>query len=199
VLCDLLARTLLAPVEIPVGVVTAIVGGPFFCGCSSARPDEAPDRSCLRAAPDDRGRLPQHARRRRRAQRIVSLVPAVTEMLFAIGAGPQVVGVSSYDHPSRSREKLPKVGRSSIRHRTHPVAAARPGRRLADRHGGPPKEAGIDLNYRHGARRHPGHARQHHGPRRRRPEAQAHEVGADDDRLTVRMRVAGLSRPRTCS
>jgi len=30
VLCDLLSRTLLAPVEIPVGVVTAIIGGPFF-------------------------------------------------------------------------------------------------------------------------------------------------------------------------
>jgi iron complex transport system substrate-binding protein len=30
-------------------------------------------------------------------RRIVSLVPAVTEMLFAIGAGPQVVGVSSFD------------------------------------------------------------------------------------------------------
>ncbi len=28
-------------------------------------------------------------------QRIVSLVPTVTEMLFAVGAGPQVVGVSS--------------------------------------------------------------------------------------------------------
>ncbi len=31
------------------------------------------------------------------ARRIVSLVPAVTEMLFAIGAGPRVVGVSSFD------------------------------------------------------------------------------------------------------
>ena len=29
--------------------------------------------------------------------RIISLVPAVTEMLFAIGAGPEVVGVSSFD------------------------------------------------------------------------------------------------------
>jgi iron complex transport system permease protein len=28
--CDLVARTLLAPVEVPVGVVTAIIGGPFF-------------------------------------------------------------------------------------------------------------------------------------------------------------------------
>lgn len=31
------------------------------------------------------------------ARRVVSLVPAVTEMLFAIGAGDQVVGVSTFD------------------------------------------------------------------------------------------------------
>ena len=30
VACDLVARTILAPVEVPVGVVTAILGGPFF-------------------------------------------------------------------------------------------------------------------------------------------------------------------------
>ena len=30
VLCDAVARTLLAPIEIPVGVVTALAGGPFF-------------------------------------------------------------------------------------------------------------------------------------------------------------------------
>lgn len=30
VACDLLARTILAPVEVPVGVVTAMIGGPFF-------------------------------------------------------------------------------------------------------------------------------------------------------------------------
>jgi iron complex transport system permease protein len=30
VVCDLGARTLMAPVEIPVGVVTALIGGPFF-------------------------------------------------------------------------------------------------------------------------------------------------------------------------
>jgi iron complex transport system permease protein len=28
--CDLAARTVIAPVEIPVGVVTALIGGPFF-------------------------------------------------------------------------------------------------------------------------------------------------------------------------
>ncbi len=30
VACDLLARTVLSPIEIPVGVVTAMIGGPFF-------------------------------------------------------------------------------------------------------------------------------------------------------------------------
>lgn len=28
--CDVVARTLMAPVEIPVGIVTAVIGGPFF-------------------------------------------------------------------------------------------------------------------------------------------------------------------------
>lgn len=31
-LCDICARTVLAPVEIPVGVITALLGGPFFIG-----------------------------------------------------------------------------------------------------------------------------------------------------------------------
>ena len=42
--------------------------------------------------------------------RIVSLVPAATEMLFAIGAGPRVVAVSSYDHEPPDVERLPRVG-----------------------------------------------------------------------------------------
>jgi iron complex transport system substrate-binding protein len=42
--------------------------------------------------------------------RIVSLVPAITEMLFAIGAGPQVVGVSSYDREPAEVQSLPRVG-----------------------------------------------------------------------------------------
>jgi iron complex transport system substrate-binding protein len=43
-------------------------------------------------------------------RRIVSLIPAVTEMLFAIGAGPQVVAVSSFDHYPPAVESLPRVG-----------------------------------------------------------------------------------------
>jgi len=30
VLCDLVARTIMAPLELPVGIVTALIGGPFF-------------------------------------------------------------------------------------------------------------------------------------------------------------------------
>ena len=42
--------------------------------------------------------------------RIISLIPAVTEMLFAIGAGPQVVAVSSFDRYPPEVEKLQRVG-----------------------------------------------------------------------------------------
>ena len=43
-------------------------------------------------------------------RRIVSVVPALTEMLFAIGAGPQVVGVSSFDTFPPDIKSLPRVG-----------------------------------------------------------------------------------------
>ena len=42
--------------------------------------------------------------------RIISLIPAVTEMLFAIGAGPQVIAVSSFDAFPPEATKLPRVG-----------------------------------------------------------------------------------------
>jgi iron complex transport system substrate-binding protein len=43
-------------------------------------------------------------------QRIISVIPAVTEMLFTIGAGSQVVGVGSFDHYPPEVEALPRVG-----------------------------------------------------------------------------------------
>jgi iron complex transport system substrate-binding protein len=43
-------------------------------------------------------------------RRIVSLVPSITETLFAIGAGAQVVGVSSYDREPPEVTHLPRVG-----------------------------------------------------------------------------------------
>lgn len=43
-------------------------------------------------------------------QRIVSLIPATTEMLFAMGAGDRVVAVGSYDHYPPEAMRLPRVG-----------------------------------------------------------------------------------------
>jgi iron complex transport system substrate-binding protein len=43
-------------------------------------------------------------------RRIVSLVPNVTEMLFAIGAGNRVVGVSSFDEYPPEVEQITRVG-----------------------------------------------------------------------------------------
>jgi len=43
-------------------------------------------------------------------KRIISLVPAATEMLFAVGAGPRVVGVSSYDTYPPEVKTRPSVG-----------------------------------------------------------------------------------------
>jgi len=42
--------------------------------------------------------------------RIISLVPGATEMLFAIGAGPRMVAVSSYDKEPPEVTSLPRVG-----------------------------------------------------------------------------------------
>jgi len=36
--CDLVARTILAPVELPVGIITALIGGPFFLWLLIRRP-----------------------------------------------------------------------------------------------------------------------------------------------------------------
>jgi iron complex transport system substrate-binding protein len=45
-----------------------------------------------------------------RPQRIISLIPAVTEILFAIGAGPQVIAVSSFDEYPPEVKSLQRVG-----------------------------------------------------------------------------------------
>ena len=43
-------------------------------------------------------------------QRIISLIPAVTEMLFALGAGDRVVAVGSFDRYPPQVEQRPRVG-----------------------------------------------------------------------------------------
>jgi len=57
-----------------------------------------------------RGGVTTHAAAQPAPTRIISLIPAVSEMLFAIGAGPQVVAVSSFDDYPPEVLKLPRVG-----------------------------------------------------------------------------------------
>ncbi|MEE8409823.1 MAG: cobalamin-binding protein [Myxococcota bacterium] len=45
-----------------------------------------------------------------RVERIVSLAPSATELLFAIGAGDRVVGVTRFDDRPPAVRQLPKVG-----------------------------------------------------------------------------------------
>jgi len=87
-------------IRLLVVVVLLLYGGanPYGCGANllgSREQSSGPERS----AP-----LP------RAATRIVSLVPNVTEMLFSVGAGSQVVGVSSYDDFPPETKALPRVG-----------------------------------------------------------------------------------------
>jgi len=51
------------------------------------------------------GRRPVHA-----VRRVVSLAPNLTEMMFALGAGSLVVGVTRYDDYPPAVKKLPRVG-----------------------------------------------------------------------------------------
>jgi len=44
------------------------------------------------------------------ATRVISLIPATTEMLFAMGAGGKLVAAGSYDRYPPEVERLPKVG-----------------------------------------------------------------------------------------
>ena len=69
--------------------------------CIDSRP--SPRSACVRS----RSLAPANASA---PMRIVSLAPSVTETLFALGAGPEVVGVSQYcDYPPQVRD-LPRVG-----------------------------------------------------------------------------------------
>ena len=60
-------------------------------------------------------------------RRIVSLSPAVTEILFAVGAGDQVVGVTEYCNYPPETSRIPKVGGfSGITVNLEQIAALRP-------------------------------------------------------------------------
>jgi iron complex transport system substrate-binding protein len=51
-----------------------------------------------------------NAQRASRPERIVSLIPAVTEMIYAMGDGARIAAVSNYDHFPADVARLPRVG-----------------------------------------------------------------------------------------
>jgi iron complex transport system substrate-binding protein len=135
-------------------------------------------------------------------KRIISLVPNVTEILFAIGAGPQVVAVSTYDVEPPEVRSLPTVG-ALVDPDTERIISLRPD--LVITYGSQVdlqtqlKTANIPFfDYRHGGIDHifatmrtlgarTGHVDQ--------AEKAAAALQASID--TIRRRVAGKPRPKT--
>ena len=135
-------------------------------------------------------------------RRIVSLVPAVTEMLFAIGAGPQVVAVSNYDVEPPEVRSLPTVG-ALIDPDTERIIALRPD--LVITYG---SQADLKaqltavsipfFDYRHGGLDHIMVTMRELGARTghvEQAEVRARALRASID--AVKARVAGKPRPRT--
>ena len=134
--------------------------------------------------------------------RIVSLVPAVTEILFAIGAGSRVAGVSSFDTFPPEVDALPRVG-ALLDPDTERILALRPDLVIA-------YASQEDLRARFRTARIPVFVYRHGGIAnvvetiRQLGEVTGH--AADAGRLarelqsridTVRARVRGRPRPRT--
>ena len=71
------------------------------------------------------------------AQRIVSLAPHVTEMLYAAGAGARVVGAVSYSDFPQEAKRLPRVG-SYNRPDLEAIVALKPDLIVGWRSGNPP-------------------------------------------------------------
>jgi len=137
-----------------------------------------------------------------RPQRIVSLVPALTEMLYAIGAGPQLVAVSSYDEYPPEVKTLPRVG-ALLDPDTERIISLKPD--LLITYGSQVdlqaqmKRAGIPtFDYRHAGLAHILVTIEQLGQRTGRAADANRLVGAIEARLAaVRARVAGRRRPKT--
>lgn len=136
------------------------------------------------------------------ASRIVSLVPNLTEALFAIGAGSHVVGVSTFDSFPPEVRKLPRVG-ALLDPNTERILALRP--TLVILYGSQSdarsafERAGIKtFSYRHGGIREVLEAIRDLGASTSRvaaADALVRDVRARID--AVHRRVAGLTPPRT--
>ncbi len=69
-------------------------------------------------------------------RRVVTLAPSLTEMVFALGAGHRVVGVSRYSNYPSAAQELPKVG-SYVQPDLEKIVALKPDLCLAVKDGNP--------------------------------------------------------------
>jgi len=137
-----------------------------------------------------------------RPQRIISLVPALTEMLFAVGAGPQVVAVSSFDNYPPQVKNLERVG-ALLDPNLERILALKPD--LVAIYGSQQDlqtqltRAHIPVySYRHAGLADISTTLQEIGERTGHATEAQKVVAAIDARLAfVRERVAGIHRPRT--
>ena len=135
-------------------------------------------------------------------QRIVSLVPALTEMLFAVGAGPQVVGVSSYDEYPPQVKSLPRVG-ALLDPDTERILSLKPDLVLtygsqSDLQAQMRRAQVPTFDYRHGGLDHIFVTLRQLGQRTGHiTEANAIVANIEARIAAVRARVAGKQRPRT--
>lgn len=135
-------------------------------------------------------------------QRIVSLVPALTEMLFAIGAGPQVVAVSTYDVEPPAVRSLPTVG-ALLDPDTEKIISLRPDLVLTygsqtDLQGQLTAAKIPFFEYRHGGLDHIMTTMRALGARTGRVEQAERAAASLQSAIdAVRQRVAGKPKPRT--
>ena len=136
------------------------------------------------------------------AKRIISIVPALTEILFAIGAGPQVIAVSTFDDDPPEVLKLPRVG-ALLDPDTETILSMRPDLVLIYGSQGELEKqleaAGIRVfSYRHGGLADVTPTIRELGTLTGHP-AEAARVADDIEKklAQIRMRVAGRPRPRT--
>ena len=137
-----------------------------------------------------------------RPQRIISLVPALTEMLYAIGAGSQVVAVSSYDEYPPEVKTLPRVG-ALLDPDTERILSLKPDLVItygsqADLQAQMKRARVATFDYRHGGLSHILVTMRELGARTGHAGEADKAVAAIEARLAaVRARVAGKRRPRT--
>jgi iron complex transport system substrate-binding protein len=135
-------------------------------------------------------------------QRIVSLIPAVTETLFAVGAGPKVVGVSTFDTWPPDVAAVARVG-GLIDPDTERILALKPD--LAFLYGSQEEliaqlsRAGIGIEtYRHGGLAEIVASVRAVGARvGHEAEAERLAAGLEGRIAAIRARTAALPKPRT--